>query len=261
MQAKDGTPVWFELNTPDTAAAGDFYAKVMDWHLGTSPMAEHGGYVLAGPAADDAVAGLMTPPNGEGVPGWLVYFAVADVDAAIEKVASLGGSTAFGPMDIPHVGRFAIALDPAGIAFTLLAGSSSEPAQAFLHPYAVGHGAWIELATPDPDGAFAFYGALFGWQKAGGMPMGEMGEYAFIGAGDARPGAIMPSTTTGAPQRWNWYVYVADIDRAVAAATEHGGRVIQGPDPIPGGDFSANLLDSNGAQIGVVGPRPGGAAQ
>ena len=119
---------------------------------------------------------------------------------------------------------------------------------------------WTELATPDPDGAFAFYGGLFGWTRAGGMPMDEMGEYAFIGAGEARPGAIMSSTLTRAPAHWNVYFLVADIDAAIAAAIARGGKLIQGPDPIPGGDHSANIVDCHGDQVGLVGPRRGAAA-
>ena len=65
----------------------------------------------------------------------------------------------------------------------------------------------------------------------------------------------MSSTTTHAPARWNWYVQVADIDAAIAAAKGRGGAVLQGPDPIPGGDYSANLKDAAGLQIGIVGPR------
>jgi predicted enzyme related to lactoylglutathione lyase len=256
MTAADGTPIWFELTTPDRDRARDFYARVMAWQMFESPMPEHGGYVLAGPAATDAVAGLMTPPPGGGHPGWTIYLATRNVDAAVAQVADLGGTTLAGPMDIPHVGRFAMVADPQGVAFTLLTGASDQPATAFSQqPGARGHGVWIELATPDPAGAFAFYGALFGWEKAGAMPMGPMGDYSFIGAGEARPGAIMSSTTTGAPARWNWYVHVADIDTAVATAADAGGTLIQGPDEIPGGDFSANLLDPDGAQIGIVGPR------
>ena len=67
--------------------------------------------------------------------------------------------------------------------------------------------------------------------------------------------SVMSSATTGAPARWNWYVHVADIDAAITAAKAHGGALLQGPDPIPGGDYSANVSDAHGCQIGLVGPR------
>ncbi len=255
MPTVDGTPVWFELATPDRDRARDFYARVMDWRIAPSPVAEHGGYLLAGPDLHNGVAGMMTPPPGA-PNGWTVYFATADLDATLARVAELGGSTVFGPMDIPKVGRFAMIADPQGTAVTLMTGTGAQESRAFRQePGATGHGVWIELATPDPDGAFAFYGALFGWTRAGAMEMGPMGDYAFIGAGDARPGAIMSSTTTGATQGWNWYVHVTDIDAAVATAQAAGGTLVQGPDQIPGGDYSANITDPDGAAIGIVGPR------
>lgn len=269
MDAMQGMPVWFELNTADAGAAGDFYAAVTGWRVAPSPMAEHGGYRIAATPAGAEVAGIMTPPaEAADLPGWAIYFGVDDVDAAAARIGELGGATLIGPMDIPHVGRFALMRDPQGVTFAVMRGDG-DPSRAFVAMGdAAGHGVWIELATPDPDAALAFYGALFGWEKVGAMPMpvlsdaaggvegGEMGDYAFIGRGeDFRPGAVMSSATTGAPARWNWYVAVPDIDAAIATATAQGGTLMQGPDEIPGGDFSANFADPQGHQIGLVGPR------
>lgn len=261
MTHANGIPVWFELATDDASAARDFYAAVAGWQMATSPIAEHGGYTLAHAPDGIGVAGLMTPPPGApAIPGWSVYFGVDDVDAAASRIAYLGGRVDFGPQDIPQVGRFAVCADPQGVVFTIMAGAGDEPSRAFAAmPGAegLGHGVWIELATPDPEAALAFYGALFGWAAAGAMPMGEMGDYTFLSAGEVRPGAVMSSATTRAPARWTWYVQVADIDAAVAAATSRGGTLVQGPDQIPGGDFSASLTDLHGHAIGLVGPRQG----
>ena len=65
----------------------------------------------------------------------------------------------------------------------------------------------------------------------------------------------MSSTLTGAPARWSWYAQAGDIDVAVAAAQAGGGTLIQGPDAIPGGSFSASLADPEGHAFGLVGPR------
>ncbi len=261
MATPDGTPVWFELTTPDQDEAQDFYGAVMAWTVAPSPAAEHGGYRIASAGDGSAIAGVMTPPPGSGgMSGWSLYFAAADVDALAGRVRELGGQLLFGPMDIPHVGRFAVVGDPQGVAFSIMQGLSPAAGSAAFRQMgdSFGHGVWIELATPDPDAAFAFYGALFGWTKAGAVPMGEMGDYAFIGVGEAQPpGAVMSSRATGAPARWNWYVHVADVDTAIATAREKGGTLLQGPDPIPGGDYSANLADPQGSRIGIVGPRTG----
>lgn len=259
MANANGTPIWFELNAADANAAQAFYTAVAPWSVAPSPMAEHGGYRIASAPDGDGIAGIMTPPPGAPAgSGWSIYFAVDDTDAFARKVGDAGGSVHFGPMDIPHVGRFAMCTDPQGVDFTIMTGFSAENSRAFVQMEdgsGLGHAVWVELATPDPDAAFAFYGALFGYEKAGAMPMGDMGDYAFIAAGDLRPGAIMPSTTTNAPARWNWYVEVADIDAAVATVRSRGGTVLWEPTEIPGGSFSANVADPQGNQIGLVGPR------
>jgi predicted enzyme related to lactoylglutathione lyase len=49
----------------------------------------------------------------------MVYFAVEDADATLEKVTQLGGQVNFGPVDIP-AGRFGMAADPWGAAFAVI---------------------------------------------------------------------------------------------------------------------------------------------
>lgn len=262
MANPDGTPIWFELTTDDQDKAQDFYAAVAGWTIAPSAMAEHGGYRMANAPDDEGVGGIVTPPPGmDGVPGWIIYFAASDVDAKAADVTAAGGTVHSGPHDIPGVGRFAMCSDPQGVMFNLMRGDSPDDSTAFkISPAegdtSLGHGVWIELASPDPAAALTFYGTLFGWSAQGAMPMGEMGDYTFIGRDqDFQPGAIMSSATTGAPARWNWYVHVADIDAAVATARARGGTLLQGPNPIPGGSFSANLADAQGHQIGIAGPR------
>ena len=260
MPPAEGTPIWFELNASDPDAAQAFYEAVAGWRVAPSPMPEHGGYRIA--EADGApVAGIRRPmPEAPGLPGWAVYLATSDVDALASRAVDLGGAVRFGPVDIPHVGRFAMVSDPQGVVFAAMNPARPGASRAF-GPVPLemertrGHGVWIELATPDPAAALAFYGALFGWEKLGAMPMGDLGEYAFIGRGDLRPGAVMSSAATGAPARWNWYIHVADIDAALATVRAAGGTVLQGPDPIPGGSYAANIADPAGHQLGLAGPR------
>lgn len=261
MPLPEGFPVWFELTAPDPDAAQAFYEAVMGWRIAPSPHPEHGGYRVA-EGGGTPIAGIRRPmAQGTDRPGWAVYLATQDVEAAVARAEELGGRVRFGPFDIPHVGRFAVVSDPQGVVFALMAMANPAGSPAFgpvplgTQP-TLGRGVWIELATPDPEAAFAFYGGLFGWEKLGAMPMGGLGEYAFIGRGEFRPGAVMPSAATGAPAGWNWYVHVADIDAALDTTRARGGTVLQGPAPIPGGSFSAHVADPAGARLGLAGPRP-----
>jgi predicted enzyme related to lactoylglutathione lyase len=54
---------------------------------------------------------------------------------------------------------------------------------------------------------------------------------------------------------WTYYIGVDDIDRAVAAINDNGGKVLNGPMEIPGGEFAVFCMDPQGASFGLVGPR------
>ncbi len=115
---------WNELNTRDPGAAKEFYGAVFGWSAEDTEMPDGGTYVQWHRDGGDAVIGGMLDVTGrlpDEIPAhWLVYFAVADCDATVEKVKGLGGQLNFGPMDIP-VGRFAVVSDPHGAHFAVIA--------------------------------------------------------------------------------------------------------------------------------------------
>ena len=86
------------------------------------------------------------------------------------------------------------------------------------------------------------------------MPMGELGDYKFVHSGTICLGATMNSFAGKGPG-WQFYFMVDDVDAAVERLTGAGGRVIQGPDEIPGGSFSVVAADPEGAAFGFVGER------
>jgi predicted enzyme related to lactoylglutathione lyase len=114
---------WSELNTRDPEAARSFYSDVFGWSLEDKEFEGVGTYTTI--AVDGrAVGGLVDITNRvpEEVPAhWLVYFGVEDADATASKAGELGGAVAFGPQDIPGVGRFAVLQDPFGATFAVIA--------------------------------------------------------------------------------------------------------------------------------------------
>ncbi len=52
-------------------------------------------------------------------PHWLIYFAVADVDATFRRAKDMNARTLLPPMDFEGVGRVAILADPQGAVFAL----------------------------------------------------------------------------------------------------------------------------------------------
>jgi predicted enzyme related to lactoylglutathione lyase len=114
-----GALVWNELNSPDLDASSAFYGGLFGWTV-----APFGG----GPEPylsiknGDANAGGIRPLSQPGAPPyWLAYFGVEDLDAALAKVAELGGTKHAGPIDI-QVARIAIVADPQGAVFALYDG-------------------------------------------------------------------------------------------------------------------------------------------
>jgi len=116
-----GSFTWSELQTRDVPGAKAFGEAVFGWKPTDQDMGEMT-YTLLN-VGDRGVAGAMPmqPDIPDQVPAnWAAYFAVDDTDATLAKVAELGGSAVTEAMDIPEVGRFAIASDPQGAMFAVI---------------------------------------------------------------------------------------------------------------------------------------------
>lgn len=113
--------VWNELNTRGPEAAESFYGGVFGWGFEARQF-ENGPYTSL-KAGGDTVGGMIdiTGRAPDEVPAhWLVYFAVDDVDAAVDKANGSGGGVALEPFDIAEVGRIAILKDPFGAVFAAM---------------------------------------------------------------------------------------------------------------------------------------------
>jgi len=198
---------------------------------------------------------------------------VDDVDKTVTSIEHGGGKLLMPAHDMPGIGRFAMVADPQGAPFYVMkptppADDPDQASNAFSYDRPrEGHCAWNELATSDPAAALHFYGQRFGWVKDGEMDMGPMGKYEFIRhAGHAPDGSLMGPGMLGAMMPkpphvpvsgWNFYFRVRDIDVAVAAVTANGGQVLHGPNEVPGGDWSMNAMDPQGAAFALVGKKNG----
>lgn len=116
-----GTPRWFELHTRDYERTVAFYRDVLGWDAQVAGDTQDFRYTTLG-GGDDRRAGIMDAAAflPEGAPGyWSVYFDVADTDAALATVVSLGGRIVEPAVDTPY-GRLARAADPTGALFKLM---------------------------------------------------------------------------------------------------------------------------------------------
>ena len=249
-----GSFVWCELLTTDTAAAGAFYSKVVGWT--TAPFSPDGSYITFN-TKSGPVAGMMLLPDEAkkmgAPPNWLMYVGTPNVDETAARIAQLRGRVLKQPADIPGTGRFAVVQDPYGATFGIY---TPKTPRAVQRQPGTGEFSWFELYTPNPEGAWTFYQSLFGWEKTSAMDMGEMGVYQMFGRGGGIPGGGIMKPPPGAPAAWQPYVKVADAKAAAAIAQAGGGKIVNGPMEVPGGDWIAQGMDPLGAMFAVHSLKP-----
>jgi uncharacterized protein len=111
-----GEPAWFEIGVADAARARTFYGSLLGWEF------------TPGPNGSGSVIGTAGLPGGlhggdQGAPPYL-FFAVADLDEALERVRALGGEAerhegSSGEETVAEFGRFAMCRDDQGSPFGL----------------------------------------------------------------------------------------------------------------------------------------------
>ena len=253
MSDNNGKFVWYEWMGADLQGASDFYAHVVGWKMGDPGMASFPYKV--GSVSDWGVVGMLTTPDeAKGTPPcWTGYVRVENVDAGFEKLKAAGGRAIRPPMDIPNVGRFALVTDPQGAAFMLFreAGVNPAPEPTPETPGLVG---WRELHAGDGKAALDFYAGQFGWTEASQLDMGPMGIYRLFDVG-GQQGGVMTKSAEGPGPCWLYYFNVDAADAAGARVTSKGGKVLNGPQQVPGGQWVTQCVDREGAMFGLVAPK------
>ncbi|MZD08499.1 VOC family protein [Streptomyces sp. SID5785] len=249
----NGAPVWMDLGTSDLDGAASFYKNLFGWtFLPGGP--EVGGYGLFQFDGRTAAGGMTVTPE-QGDPAWSVYFRTGDADATAAAVDKAGGTVVIQPMDVMDMGRMAILADSAGASFGIWQPGTSK---GLDHVTEDGGLNWVELYTPDVDGAKAFYAAVFGWGTYDVQFPG--GTYTSVNPADTDEngmfGGIVPLSADPAEKgegaHWVPYVHVPDVDAAAAMTRELNGTVRAEPVSLPGVGRIAKLSDPAGAGFAVI---------
>jgi predicted enzyme related to lactoylglutathione lyase len=111
-----------------------------------------------------------------------------------------------------------------------------------IHRYAPGAPCWVDLSTPDPDGAIAYYRDLFGWAAT---DPDEWGMRTFTLAG--RKVAGVGPCDGDRPASWNVYLHAPDIEAAVTDVAQFGGQVLIEPTEVDTRGWGAACVDPTGA--------------
>jgi predicted enzyme related to lactoylglutathione lyase len=258
MGTLQGSWLWYELMSADPAGSKAFYeAVVPGWTMtpGAPETGDYGFIANADGGMTGGVLGLTKDMTDHGArPCWLGYIGVDDCDAAAKAVEAAGGKILMPARDVPMAGRIAMVADCCGAPFYIMTptpppgGGESTAFSTTLQ----GRCGWNELLAGNQANALAFYTALFGWTLPEPMDMGPMGKYQFIDHDGIGVGAIMQAPE-GAPPGWYHYFRVASIAKAAETIPAHGGKVMNGPMEVPGGDWIVQGIDPQGAMFSLVG--------
>jgi predicted enzyme related to lactoylglutathione lyase len=249
-----GRFAWYELITTDIAGAKAFYAKVMGWSSQdvSTPDLAYNFFISEGAS----VGGLMDLPEDArrlgATPRWMGYVGVNDVDATADRLKRLGGGVYVPPTD-SNIGRISVIADPQAATLALVKGlktGQQKPAE-LGKPGRVG---WHELLATDWQKAFAFYGELFGWQRADAESSAANTFQLFCAGGQMIGGMFTKPPAEPVPY-WLYYFNTDDIDAAAERVKAAGGQVFEGPLELPGGNWFARCADPQGAAFGLQGQR------
>jgi uncharacterized protein len=249
-----GVPCWVETTQPDPEAAVSFYGGLFGWEFEDVAAAGAPGPYFVGRLRGKDVAAVA--PLREGAPPaatWHSYVWVDSADETVAKARAAGGHVLVEPFDAGDAGRMAVLADPSGASFSIMQAKGHRGAKLVNEP-----GTWnsSELHTRDPEGAKAFYGAVFGWTtRSVDLGNGDFTWFSLPGYGaylrehdpelgdrleeDSAPEGFEDAvawflpTDDDTPPHWSITFAVADADATAARATELGGTVVAPPFDAP----------------------------
>jgi predicted enzyme related to lactoylglutathione lyase len=251
-----GVPCWVDTVQPDAEAAIAFYADLFGWEFEERTLTDPGQRYFVAQLRGRDVAGIGSAREGPTTtPVWTTYVWVESADDAAGKAKDAGGSVLVEPFDVSDAGRMCMLSDPSGAVFGVWQAGEHKGAQLVNEP-----NTWnfSELNTRDPDGAKAFYSAVFGW-RASSLDAEGSGFWRVDGYGDflARrdPDVRQRQADVGAPEgfedavawlvpttdeqfadttaHWSITFAVDDADAIADRAARLGGKVLMPPTDAP----------------------------
>ncbi|MGW0816329.1 VOC family protein [Streptomyces viridiviolaceus] len=111
---------------------------------------------------------------------------------------------------------------------------------------------WVDVGTPDIDGAASFYGGLFGWRFQSAGP--DAGGYGFFRLDGRTVAGGMQTTPEQGPPSWTVYFQSPDAEAAAKASEQARGGVLVRPTEVMGQGSMAILADRAGVPFGIWQP-------
>jgi hypothetical protein len=242
-----GKAVWHDLITEDLESARRFYGGLFGWTFEASTGVRGSDYLLAR-NGDVYVAGLLQAPprsDNENVSRWLPYLSVGNVDSAVERAKSAGGTVVASARDVA-LGRVAAITDEQGAVIGLARSNIGDPDDKTTAG-AIGNVVWDELLAGDADEAARFYERVFGYQAREVERRG--GRYIVLhGSGEERAGILQRPDDAWQPE-WLTYFGVSDPAAAAARVESLGGKILIAPSAELRENTMAVVADPSGAVL------------
>lgn len=247
-----GVPCWVDTSQPDPDAVLPFYSELFGWDFdNVMPAGGEAKYFIGRIRGGDVAAVGSAPEGAPPMAMWNTYVWVENADETAAKARDAGGAVAMEPFDVMGAGRMAVLTDTEGAAICVWQAQDHKGAKIVNE-----HGSlnFNNLATRNPEGAKAFYGAVFGW-KTLALPALM---WTLPGYGDhleeRSPGLREQMVQMGAPEgfidvvaavspiaddepdtpaHWSVTFAVDDVDATAAKVGELGGTVVAGPFDAP----------------------------
>jgi len=108
---------------------------------------------------------------------------------------------------------------------------------------------WVDVGTPDPDAARAFYASVLEWTYDGGAP--EFGGYAMCLRNGRKAAGLGPQQDPADPSRWTTYFAADDADAMAARVTAAGGTLLAPPMDVGPAGRMAIAADPQGNPFGL----------
>jgi uncharacterized protein len=246
-----GVPCWIDTWQPDADAAVAFYTELFGWEAeDTMPPDTPGKHFMCRLGGRDVAAIASRPEAAPPATAWGTYVWMDSAEDTARKAVEAGGGTLMDPFRSLDGGRIAVVTDPAGAAIGVWQPGAHRGAQVVNEP-----GAWSmsQLVTPDPEGANAFYGAVFGWETE---MFGEATMWRLPGYVGGEPEQPVPRDVVAVmsagegPAQWSVDFWIDGAAAAAAKTPDLGGSVVAPPTEVAG-FRRAVLADPQGAVFSV----------
>jgi len=132
---------------------------------------------------------------------------------------------------------------------------------AEMTSYPPGTFCWVDLATPDPEAAKAFYGPLFGWTVED-VPTDLGPPYTMLSFEGRQACGLYPLPQGQGPNpHWSSHISVPDVDDAAQRAVGLGATLVMPPMDVMQEGRLCLVQDPTGAVVGLWQPRAHAGAQ